>query len=435
MSLSSPSRAAWSVTTVLAVIAAGALLPVAAGSASASEGLSPSGRVVCPQESAVVGFPIAQTTVIELAAGESAASSISGTLPDGVQLHTGRNFLYGEPARVQSAAFTIEVSVTGPTGTTVEKANCTMAVKASPSVTRVAGADRYDQSVELSRANFTSSDTVYVASGEKYADALSAAAIAAQHEAPLLLTPGADIPEGVLSEIERLGAEQVVLVGGEASVSARVVSRIESVRTGLTVTRIGGADRYAVSRNLIAHPEFGARESKRVYIATGANFPDALTASPAAAAFDAPVLLVYGPEATLTAQEKATVSRLGAETVAIAGGELSVSAALQHDLEKSYHTVRFGGRDRFEVGAALNADAFHEADTVYLAAGATYPDALTGGAVAGAAGVPLYITQKDCLSGEAVYGIGRLAPSSVVILGGHSTLAPALDTLTWCALD
>jgi putative cell wall-binding protein len=389
--------------------------------------------LLCPQQSAVVGFPLGAAPLAQSGTLRVAA----GSLPAGVRVHTGGLQLVGVPSAVETASFTLELSTVRPDGfVDLTTKACTVIVKPAPAVTRIAGADRYQQALAVSGQTFrdNSSDTVFVASGEKFADALSATAVAAHRKAPLLLTLGAWVPAGLGGEIRRVGAEQIVVGGGEASVSASVVSQLEAA-TGAKVTRIGGSDRFEVSRALIGHPSFGFPSATTVFLANGAGFADALTASPAAATLKSPVLLVDGGRPAPAPADVALLTGLGTRAVAVMGGTTSIGAALATSLEKSFAVTRYAGATRFEVGAAVNGATFPSASRVYLANGDSFPDALSGGVAAGIDGSPLYVTRGSCLPAAIHLEIGRLAPAKVILLGGPTSLTPALESLPVCPAD
>ncbi|MCS5721616.1 cell wall-binding repeat-containing protein [Herbiconiux sp. CPCC 203407] len=386
----------------------------------------------CPSSVGAVGFPIDFTP---LASAEATVSITAGALPAGVSLSNRGEapHLVGDPTTVQTASFTL--SATSGSGTT-ESIPCTIDVRKAPVVQNIAGTDRYDQAVAVSKLEFTSAKTVYIASGAKYPDALSAGSLAAHHEAPLLLTRADTIPDAVLDEIARLAPDDVVIVGGEASVSKAVHDRIDS-RTTATITRIGGADRYAVSRALVSHPEFGygTGGSEQAFVVTGRTFPDALTSTPAAAAAGSPVLLVDGTATSLDPADLAVLDFLGVADVVIAGGTASVSAAMEASISESFDTVRLAGVDRYQAGVAVNKGIFAAAPDLYLASGTAFADALSGGVVAGIEKSPLYVTTPGCLTNEVYFEIGRLAPTTVYTLGGPATLGAGVTSLTPCGLD
>ncbi|WP_291046077.1 cell wall-binding repeat-containing protein [Herbiconiux sp.] len=383
----------------------------------------------CPSSVGAVGFPIDFAPLVP----DGQTLIVSGTLPAGVSLAPDRTGLFGDPTTVQKVSFSI--AATDGKDTTVG-VPCTIDVRKAPTVQSIAGTDRYDQAVAVSTLKFSSAKTVYIASGAKYPDALSAGSLAAHHEAPLLLTRADTIPDAVLDEIARLAPDDVVIVGGEASVSKAVHDRIDA-RTTATITRIGGADRYAVSRALVAHPEFGygTGGSEQAFVVTGRTFPDALTSTPAAASMRSPVLLVDGLATSLDPADLAVLDFLGVADVDITGGTASVSAAMEASIAENFNTVRVAGSDRYQVGVSVNKDAFAAAPDLYLASGTAFADALSGGVVAGIEKSPLYVTTPGCLTNEVYLEIGRLAPETVYTLGGPATLGAGVTSLTPCGLD
>jgi putative cell wall-binding protein len=393
----------------------------------------------CPQALAAVGFPISSDDAIpQVPPPVTLTVTVEGSLPDGLQLFNDshRAYFYGTPTTVETLTFTVKATVDDEGNGTTSASTCTIAVRPAPVVSRIGGKDRFEQSALVSKASFATADRVYLASGERFPDALSAASVAGRLDAPLLLTPSAHVTFEVLDELKRLAPANVIAVGGPLAMSPAVIDEVSAaLGTATTVTRIGGADRFEVSRNLTIS-QFGIPNPDKVFVATGNNFPDALGASPAAALGNSPVLLVNGGATSLTPAERLTLFRLGAKATTIVGGPAAVGAALETDLAASYPTTRFGGADRFEVNARLNKATFKPGvDTLYLASGTTFPDALSGGAAAGAHDNPLAITEQNCVSGATASTIGRLVPSKVVILGGTASLGTALDSLTLCPTE
>ncbi|WP_382307910.1 cell wall-binding repeat-containing protein [Herbiconiux sp. UC225_62] len=305
---------------------------------------------------------------------------------------------------------------------------------AFPTPTRIQGADRYDQAIKVS-SSLRSADIVYLASGEKFADALSSSAVAAQRGSPLLLTPQDSVPETVLAELSRLHPSTIVIVGGTASVSEAAMEQVSQRVADATVVRVAGADRYEVSRNLVTDPTVGAIDADTVFAVTGANFPDALTASPAAVTRgNATVLLVNGTEEAATDADIAAIDALGAHDIFLVGGTNSLSSGLETSLRlRRYGVTRSDGADRYEAGVNINRAIFGgTTTTVFLASGTSFPDALSGGPRAAKGSSPLYVVQHDCVPTSVLGEIERLQAQQIIILGGPATLGPGVDALTPC---
>ncbi|MCS5722196.1 cell wall-binding repeat-containing protein [Herbiconiux sp. CPCC 203407] len=304
-----------------------------------------------------------------------------------------------------------------------------------PEVTRVGGVDRYDMAVNISH-EFSSADvdTVFVTSGEKFADALSAGAIAGHVGGPLLLSRQNSISRVVLDEIIRLRPREVIVVGGPASVSESVLDAIEeALPTAERVDRVGGRDRYEVSRALLTG-EFAPTSPRALYVASGRNFPDALSSTPAAVRAQTGVLLIDGAARSLSSKEMAVVgqySKAGA-TIKVVGGAASVSDDIMQQLSTAGNAIRLGGPDRYAVSVAVNEDAFPNAHVAFLASGVAFADALAGGPAAGSSEAPVFLVRKDCVPAGVLSRIQQTG-RSVWILGGENTLSQGVLNLSGCA--
>jgi putative cell wall-binding protein len=297
-------------------------------------------------------------------------------------------------------------------------------------VERRAGADRFDVSVEVSKAAFAAGVPVlYIADGLNFPDALSAGAAAAHQGGPLLIVRPQVIPASVRAEIVRLQPQKIVVVGGPSSVSSLVFEDLRTLTP--SITRIDGADRYEVSRNLA---EFAFGDGSAVaYVANGGNFPDALSAGAAASSKGAPVILLNGVAPTLDASTKSVLETLGSEAVFITGGPPSVSPGIEVALKSvATNVVRFGGADRYVVSGGVNRQAFTSAATLYVAIGTTFPDALSGVPVAALGASPLYIIPATCIPTYVLDDIRTMGVKKMVILGGVGSLSSRIEQFTGC---
>lgn len=296
----------------------------------------------------------------------------------------------------------------------------------NPAVTRLGGSDRFDTAVRISRSSFTSTaPVVYVTTGGNYPDALAAGAAAAVQGGPLLLVDPGYVPDVTLAEIRRLAPASIILVGGTSAVSQQVQNTLASVAR---VTRLAGADRYETARKVANHA-FGTATS--AYLATGMDFPDALSASAAAGAARVPVLLANG---SLAAIDQATVDHLramGITSLKIVGGVSAMSPGVEQTLRAAGFTVqRLAGSDRFQTSVAINRDAFPTAQRVFVATGTGFSDALAGSAAAARGKSPLYVAYKDCVFSE--FRADALKATSLTMLGGPDVLSDRVAYLAVC---
>jgi putative cell wall-binding protein len=294
---------------------------------------------------------------------------------------------------------------------------------------RIAGADRYGTAIQISQQNYASGVPIaYIAAGANYPDALSAASAAALAGGPLLLTSAPSLPSAVSAELVRLQPSKIVVVGGTSAVSDAVLRALR--RYAPSVTRESGADRYATSR-AIASATFSVAST--AFIASGRNFPDALSASAAAGAQHAPVILVDGTASTLDAKTTAVLRSLGVTKIVVAGGTSAVSAGIASGLGRIAPVTRLGGSDRFSTAVLVNSAFFSSAAKAYLASGLNFPDALAGAAVAGRDGAPLYITQPNCVPDNVASALSGKGVVDRVVLGGAAALSANVSSGIACS--
>ena len=239
---------------------------------------------------------------------------------------------------------------------------------------RVDGLNRYE--VSANTAYFwdaDSTDTVVVAGGTAYADALTGGPLAALYGAPTILTAPdalrpvtADAIDWVLED-----GGTVYVVGGPVSVSPDVLAQLTA--RGYDVQRIDGANRYEVAVNVATKlDDVRGSLPKVAFVSSGKAFADALVAGPAASVNDGPVLLSNGSALpTVTADYLASLGT-DARLYAIGGaGAASIAA--------DPRTEVVGGATRYDVAGNVAQRFFSGWYVLALADGRNWPDAASGG--------------------------------------------------------
>ena len=287
-------------------------------------------------------------------------------------------------------------------------------------VQRVAGVDRYATAAAVSRSAFgTNVPVAYIATGANFPDALAAAAAAGAAGGPVLLVSGGSIPASTATELTRLRPTKIVVAGGSAVVSDSVLAQLG--RFADTVQRVAGVDRYATAA-AVSRSAFGTNVPV-AYIATGANFPDALAAAAAAGAAGGPVLLVSG--GSIPASTATELTRLRPTKIVVAGGSAVVSDSVLAQLGRFADTVqRVAGVDRYATAAAVSRSAFGtNVPVAYIATGANFPDALAAAAAAGAAGGPVLLVSGGSIPASTATELTRLRPTKIVVAGGSAVVS------------
>jgi putative cell wall-binding protein len=195
------------------------------------------------------------------------------------------------------------------------------------------------------------------------------------------------------------------------------------------VSRIQGATRYdvAVGISQKAYPS----TAETVYVVTGENYPDALSAAPAAVKEKAPLLLTT--KSSIPASVTAEIQRLKPSKIVVVGGPSSVSDAVLTQLDSlaSGDAVRISGADRYEASRNVVDYAFgaEGATLAYVSTGQTFPDALSASAAGGKVGAPVILVNGLASTVDAATKavLTELGVTSVKVAGGPNSVTPALE--------
>ncbi|WP_164996722.1 5'-nucleotidase C-terminal domain-containing protein [Actinomyces minihominis] len=308
-------------------------------------------------------------------------------------------------------------------------------------VRRLAGKDRYGTNLAVNEAlGYAKGGTVIVATGANYADALSAAPAAASRDGALFLTSKGSLSSATLAEIKKLEPRRVYVIGGTGAISSKVVTQLRDA-TDVFPLRLAGADRYETSAKVFQH-FFSGSTVPTAFVATGQDFPDALSASAAAGALGGPVLLVNGTTGkNLMSESTALLKRLGTENILITGGQGAVNSTIEANLSKAFPNVeRLQGKDRYATNMAVNVYLNKHAGSVpmtgvWIATGKNFPDALTAAPAAGDMTQRLVLTNGVCIP-KPVVSKWINGPGSQVemttLVGGLGVLPEALMALPEC---
>jgi hypothetical protein len=299
-------------------------------------------------------------------------------------------------------------------------------VTATNVVTRVAGSTRIGTAIAASQQAFAAGQakTVVLTRSDTFADALGGGPLGANKIGPLLLTGTGGLDPAVATEIKRVlpSGSIVYVLGGTAALPSSVDAALNQM--GYPTQRIGGTDRFDTSvqiAKVIGKPGV-------VFLTTGLNFPDALSAGAAAGsatgAFAGAVLLTA--DNTLPAEVDAYIQSLpkASTTIVDVGGQ-AANAEPGADLI-------LAGADRYATSADVAASFFGGGNTlaVGVASGANFPDALAGGAILGPLLGPLLLTPPDGLPTVATTFIDRESASVFdgLVFGGAAAISDNVVT-------
>ena len=280
----------------------------------------------------------------------------------------------------------------------------------------LAGLDRCETAVQVSQEGWKNgSDTVILAGWDGLADGLAVTPLAAAIDAPILISTRTGLDTNTKAEIDRLNAKNVIIVGGEKTVTPEVEKQLKSM--GLNVERISGQDRMRTSFEIAKRleKELAAKGKKisEVYVAGGYNGEaDALSISSNAGKLEQPILLV---EKNHVADDVKSwiydytnkYNENGVKPdkeITVIGGSYAISSNVAKDLEKldkDGKVDQIGGANVQETNAQVINKYHANSKGLFIAQDKNLVDALAAGPLAAKKDVPVVLGTNNISDSQA----------------------------------
>lgn len=312
------------------------------------------------------------------------------------------------------------------------------------SVNSIQGSDRFETAAKEAFAAYPGgSETVIVAGSEAWADALSALGLAGALDCPILFVEKGSVPGITSQSIESLGASEIVLLGSEDSVSLAAEQALESVRGVEKVRRVGGDDRFSTQMEIYDFGRTGYDGKDHwghgiAIVASGMNFPDALSVSPLAFSQAAPVFLVGGSGQLSFDQEVALLDGMFERVVVVGSSSCVADETLGYlealtmasSSDSMSKAVRLAGVDRYETNALVARWCVDQGylawNSLAFASGSLPYDALGGGVVQGKRRAVLLMADHVSDSSIAAAVANRASLSTITYFGSTAAVSDHL---------
>ncbi len=283
-------------------------------------------------------------------------------------------------------------------------------------VTRVYGATRYKTAYGISdilkeATSVSKYDSVIIANGANFPDALAGSYLAAKKKAPILMSDGdlysantAELLDYIDRNIDRENISvgqadkvDIYILGGDAAVPNELQEELQN--RGYNVKRLSGKGRY--DTNLAILEEAGVTDEE-ILVCTGTNFADSLSASAAGL----PILLLDPKATKLTDKQKEFLTNANND-ITIIGGEAAVNKTMENILseyDEDGKAERVKGANRYETSVAVAKKIFGDEapKTAVIAYSQNFPDGLAGGPLAYFMKAPLILTGPLMKNGKPV---------------------------------
>lgn len=289
------------------------------------------------------------------------------------------------------------------------------------STARIYGNTRYGTaSMVAEKAYPNGCDSIVIASGTSYADALAGVPLANALKAPILLSTPAGLDNTTIARIKALKPKSAYILGGTGAVPANVRSQLTELGVS-DVHRLSGANRYETAVNIANSIGTVKTIPKSIFIANATAFPDALSASAAAAISNAAILYVNsnGNLDKDTADYLDSI-KSGIQNIYIIGGKSLVPDSAVKELSKYCISIkRLSGANRYATNAAVNEEFYANFgnNRVCVVTGKDFPDALTAGVYAAKTQSALILADQSLVMETKKYLMNK-CPMLITAIGG-----------------
>ncbi|WP_304206724.1 cell wall-binding repeat-containing protein [Peptostreptococcus russellii] len=292
-----------------------------------------------------------------------------------------------------------------------------------PSSERIAGKDRVETSLKVAESVYPKgTKTVILANKDKFTDVLVATPYSKTIKAPILYTDFNSVPGEVSTVLKKLGVENIILIGGENTISKLQQRALEGM--GYKTDRVDGVDRYDTAK-LISEKmkKAGAKGVDNVIIASGEVFPDALSISPLALENEIPILLSNKDK--LSSYTTKQLESLKIDRIYISGGVDTVSSIVESKLGAytKQKITRFAGKDRFETSQLITKALRPKAKISVFASGEIFPDALVAGGLVDKYNAPIMLVKRDSLPDSISSYVKDSKIINNLIVGGENSIS------------
>lgn len=193
-------------------------------------------------------------------------------------------------------------------------------------------------------------------------------------------------------------------------------TNINNALSGQVSVRTYGADRYdtSISAANLMKKSLGVSKFDNIVVASGEDYPDALSGSYLAKMKNAPVYLVSrSNEEKIKNQIVANLNSGG--TVYILGGTGAVSTSFEHKLKNAGIVYsRLGGSTRYDTNLAiLKTAGTPTGEDILICSSNGYADSLSASAV----GKPIMIVGNSLTAAQKTY-LSSLKPEHIYLIGG-----------------
>lgn len=272
---------------------------------------------------------------------------------------------------------------------------------------RLGGKDRYETNLLICDRLFKTSETVIIASGEKYLDELTGGTYAARLRVPLLLTEKDSVSEKLKAQLKKLQVKNIILVGGKDSVTKEVSDKLSKE---YKLERVSGKDRYETSLELAQ--KYAKKGNEKVVLVNGNISSDSIAAGAIASKIGGKLILTDG--STLTEDQLKIVDPKSKDNI-IVGGEKSMNI-------KDLEGTRVAGNDRYDTSIEIAKKYYSNTDKAIISSGQNFVDSLSSTVLSLKEQRPILLAKENSI-GSGLQSYLKSNIDDALVIGGTSTIS------------
>lgn len=301
-------------------------------------------------------------------------------------------------------------------------------------VQKIYGRDRFETSlnvadkIKLLNGN-EKFKNVIISSGYNFPDSLSGSVLAKKLNAPILLTGKSEAEnKSIINYVhENVSADGgIYILGGTAAVGSGIQDSLKNIGYK-NIKRLSGKNRYDTC-DLIFN-ELNVSTGTPMVIVNESSFADALSISSPASIKGYPIFL--SGSSNLPDNIKNRIKTVKPSDVYIIGGEGALSKNIEKEISKlnsSTKITRLSGKNRYDTSLKIN-QFFNLNESVVLATGENYPDALSGCVLAADLNGSILLVNDNTFNGQLKF-IDKDKTDSIIILGGIKVISSKVENAT-----
>lgn len=288
-------------------------------------------------------------------------------------------------------------------------------------INRVSGQNRYETAVELSKNIYKTANTVIIANGNSPSDILSSSVLSKTLKAPVLLVSNGNIPSITIKEIKRLNTKEVVIIGGDKSISKNIENELKKYN----ITRIFGKDRYETSEMIAKIIIKNNPNINKFVLSRGDIYSDALSITSLAVKDINPILLI--DENSISESMKKFIKKYENIDILIVGGPNSISKKIEDELKITKKVNRIFGNNRYSTALKIANIAYPNGKKNIIVNGESTIDAIMAGTVTEIYKSPIILIGQSTITYELDSYFKNKDIDEFIIVGGRKNVTREVE--------